>query len=127
MLHTYTTNQAYTFEALGGFLMNNNEVNAESLADNVEVTCMNDRNSYDYMTERRKSGAFVHTAEAVAVYWLCSWINAEMHYCYGHNYSYCTYKQVKRFNDLHNKSIDKVLKLLTEIIEAERKELDRFD
>lgn len=111
------TNQNYTFEALGGYLMNNNSVNAGSLADNIEVTCDNDRTAYEFMTNNR------HSVESVAKMWICTWVNAEIRYCYGHEGYYCTYKQIKRFNELHNNSLDEVMRLLCDYIKWERKEL----
>lgn len=110
------TNIKYTFEVLDGYLMDNNSVNVDSLAENIEVVCENDRSesAYNQMKNTRVPAA------KVAVNWVCTWINAEIRWCYGHCGYVCTWEQVKKFNRLHNNSIDDVLAVLTAYITEQR-------
>ena len=49
------TNANYTNEILGGYLMNNNHINIESLADQVDVLASNTKTYYyERLNTRRK-------------------------------------------------------------------------
>lgn len=109
------TKQEYTFEILGGFLMNDNSVNAEYLADNIHVSVTSwGIEWYDAVKNCKKP-------LSLAKNMLCSWINSMLDWHGYKNYT-CTYKQVKRFDDLHNNSINDTLDLIVDMIVADQKE-----
>jgi len=110
------TNAAYTNEILAGYLMNNNRVNVESLADNIWITMYHDRrtNEEAIHNTRRKP-------RSVAIEGLMNWINLNLPY-YGYEGFYATNKQVMKFDREHGGSLEEVLDELENWIIAERNE-----
>lgn len=110
------TNANYTNEILGGYLMDNNSVNVESLVENIWITVINTRSLYDDIFNSRRK------IRNIAINQLMFWIDENLKYN-GYNGYYATNKQVMKFNTEHNNSLDKVLDELVEYIENERKEI----
>lgn len=109
------TNANYTNEILGGYLMDNNSVNVESLAENIWITAVNTRSLYDdIFNTRRKS-------RNIAINQLMYWIDENLKYN-GYRGYYATNKQVMKWDKEHNNSLEKVLDALVEYIALERLE-----
>lgn len=110
------TRAEFTNEVLAGWLMNNNEVNAGSLAENIWITAINTRHLYDEITQntRRK-------IRNIAITLLMYWIDENIKYN-GHAGYYATNKQVMNFDKNHGGSLEKVLDELTKYIIEEREE-----
>ena len=114
------TNVNYTNEVLGDYLMENNSVNVESLADNIWITAINNRATYEeivYNTRRK--------IRDIAISCLMNWIDENLKYS-GYAGYYATNKQVMKFDKEHNNSLEKVLDLIVSWIEIEREDLEQF-
>lgn len=110
------TNINYTYEILGGYLMSNNEVNAESLAD--DIRWYGDAREHLYnecFNTRRKT-------RNVAIEWMMDFINNQMREDYRYRGYYATNQQVIKFDREHNGSLEKMLDILEEHIKDEREE-----
>lgn len=103
------TKQEFTFEVLGGYLMDNNRLNVEYLASEIDVCCCNWYDSWNYAVDKK------HDPKKVAINWVCTWINWMLDYIGYKRYS-CTWQQVKKFNAQHDNGVDKVVDILTENI-----------
>ena len=99
------TNANYTNEILGGYLMNNNRINVESLADQVDVLAVN---------TRRKPRNIANDE-------LMFWINTELKYN-GYAGYYATNKQVMKFDKEHGGDLEKVLDIIEGYIITTREE-----
>lgn len=108
------TNQNYTFEILGGFVMSNNNINVEYLADQIDIVCWNEHELYNLVTEKRRR------AESIAKNYICSFINIELGFAGYKNY-YCTYAQVKKYFKDHGDGLQKVIDILVNHINEYRK------
>ena len=111
------TNATYTGEILGGYLMPNNHINIESLADQVDVLAVNTRSYYEErMNTRRK-------VRNIAIDELMFWINTELKYN-GYEGYYATNKQVMKFDREHGGDLEKVLDILESYIAVTREEME---
>jgi hypothetical protein len=109
------TDQEKTFEILGGYLMNNNELNIEYFADQVEIIASNTRFLYeDRFNTRRK-------LRNIAITELMFFIDQELYYS-GYEGFYATSKQVMKWDSEHGYGLEKVLDILEENILRDREE-----
>lgn len=109
------TNMNYTNEILGGYLMDNNEVNAGYLAD--EIRWYGDAREHLYnecFNTRRKT-------RNVAINWMMDFINDKLK-DWGYRGYYATNQQVMKFDREHGNSLEKMLDILEEHIKEEREE-----
>lgn len=109
------TNANYTNEILGGYLMNNDHINIESLANQVDVLAVNTRRYYD---ERRNTRRKIRN---IAIDELMFWINTELKYN-GYPGYYATNAQVMKFDKDHGGDLEKVLDKVVEYIQITRDE-----
>ena len=111
------TNTNYTSEILGGYLMNNDHINVEYLANMVDVLAVNTRSYYEErMNTRRK-------IRNIAIGELMFWINTELKYN-GYEGYYATNKQVMKFDREHGGDLEKVLDILESYIATTREEME---
>lgn len=111
------TNEAYTNEILGGYLMNNNHINIESLADQIDVLAVNTKNYYlERLNTRRKT-------RNIAIAEMMFWINTELKYN-GYAGYYATNKQVMKFDKEHGGDLEKVLDIIEKYIIITREEME---
>lgn len=109
------TNQNYTYEILGGYLMNNNELNIEYFAHLVEITAENTKQLYfERFNTRRK-------IRNIAINELMYFINQELKFSGYENY-YASNKQVMKWDQEHGHGLEKVLGLLENSIQETRDE-----
>ena len=109
------TDQEKTFEILGGYLMNNNELNIEYFADQVEIIASNTRFLYeDRFNTRRK-------LRNIAITELMFFIDQELYYS-GYEGFYATNKQVMKWDSEHGYGLEKVLDILEQNILTDRSE-----
>lgn len=107
------TNQNYTFEILGGYLMDNNEVNAEYLAEQVidYAERIADRYNECFNTRRKPRN--------VAIEWLMDFINRQLKNS-GYVGFYASNAQVMAFDRKHGGSLERVLDIIEEEVKTER-------
>lgn len=110
------TKREFTFEILGGYLMNDNRVNVEYLAHCVEVVCENERRNYDEMLNRRRK------ARSVSIEWLRDFINGELGFAGYKGYT-ATNAQLIAFDRKHGGGLERVLDKVTAHINARRAEV----
>lgn len=111
------TNTNYTSEILGGYLMNNDHINIEYLATQVDVLAVNTRSYYEErMNTRRK-------IRNIAIGELMFWINTELKYS-GYPGYYATNAQVMKFDREHGGDLEKVLDILESYIAITREEME---
>ena len=102
-----------TYFILGGYLMNDNEVNVEYLAHLVSVTADNTESLYrERFNTRRKPFN-------LAICELKYFIDTELKYSGFEGY-YCTNKQLMQFDADHNGSLTKVVEAVAEAITCTR-------
>ena len=111
------TNANYTNEILGAYLMNNNTINVESLADQVDVLAINTRNYYEERLNTRRK------IRNIAIDELMFWINTELKYS-GYPGYYATNAQVMKFDREHGGSLEKVLDIVEKYILITREEME---
>lgn len=105
------TNQNYTFEILGGYLMDNNEVNAEYLASEIIDTAEGIERLYnECFNTRRKT-------RNIAIEWLIFFVNNQLVNAGYRNYC-VNNAQLMNFDKKHGGSLERVL----DIVEAEVKQ-----
>ncbi len=106
------TNTTYTSEIIDGYRMNNGDINVEYFVDEITVTAINDRLSWEGITNKRR------TAESVAKDWICRYINT-MLYNHGYRGYSCTYPQIKKAFAHQLKTIESAV---IDAVNAERSE-----
>ena len=104
-----------TYFILGGYLMNNNEVNVEYLTHLVSVTADNTESLYKERFNTRRKPFNLAICE------LKYFIDAELKYNGFEGY-YCTNKQLMQFDADHNGSLTAVLKAVESDIITARNE-----
>ena len=109
------TNQNYTFEVLGGYLDYNNRVNAEYLADSIEVVFVNDCEQYAELLNNRRR------ARSLAIDWLMRFVNMELGFAGYKGYT-ATNAQVMNFDRQHGGGLERVLDNVTAYINDYRRE-----
>lgn len=109
------TNQNYTFEILGGYLMSDNTLNIEYLAHLVDITADNTKELYDDRFNTRRK------IRNIAINELMYFINKELYFA-GYEHYYATNKQVMKWDSEHGYGLEKVLDLLVESIQTTRDE-----
>lgn len=107
------TNQNYTYEILAGYLKNDGHLNIESLAENINITAVNDRNQYEEIFNKRRK------VRNIAINQLMYWINENLKYS-GYAGYYATNEQVMKFDKEHYRDLEKVLDILVDYIKIER-------
>ena len=111
------TEKTKTYEILSGYLMNNNRINIEYLADQIMIISDNEYSLYkERFNTRRK-------IRNIAINELMFFINQELKYS-GYAGYYATSKQVINFDKEHGGDIEKVLDIVEENIERTRKECE---
>lgn len=109
------TNANYTNEILGGYLMNNDHINIESLANQIDVLAVNTRRYYEERLNTRRK------IRNIAINEMMFWINTELKYN-GYTGYYATNKQVMKFDQDHGGDLEKVLDIVVEYIKITREE-----
>lgn len=109
------TNQEKTFEILGGYLMNNNELNIEYFADQVDIIASNTKFLYDDRFNTRRK------LRNIAISEMMYFIDQELYFS-GYEGYYATSKQVMKWDQEHGGGLEKVLDILEECILREREE-----
>lgn len=109
------TKENYTYEILGGYLMNNDHINIESLADQIDVLAVNTRHMYDEKLNTRRK------IRNIAISELMFWINTELKYS-GYPGYYATNAQVMKFDKDHGGDLEKVLDIIEKYIKITRDE-----
>lgn len=110
------TNINYTNEVLGGYLMDNNEVNVEYLADEIKWHGNSKEHLYnECFNTRRKT-------RNVAIEWMMDFINTKLA-DWGYRGYYATNKQVMKFDRDHGNSLETMLDILEAYIITEREEV----
>lgn len=109
------TSKTNTYFILGGYLMNNNEVNSEYLAHLVSVTADNTEALYNERKNTRR------TPFNIAVSELKYFIDTELKYNGFEGY-YCTNKQLMQFDAEHGNTLTEVLKIVEADILTARSE-----
>ena len=111
------TDKNKTYEILGGYLMDNNHINIESLADEIMILSDNTKNLYfERFNTRRK-------IRNIAINELMFFIDTHLNY-FGYPGYYATSKQVIDFSKEHGGDIEKVLDIVEKNIEITRKECE---
>lgn len=89
----------YTFEILGGYLMNNNELNVEYFIHCVQITAENNKPTYDllYSDKRKKS-------LNIALEWVLYFIDQELSFSGYKGYT-ATIKHLQAFEKEHTSLI----------------------
>ena len=105
------TNQNFTHEILGGYLMSNDKLNVEYLAEQVYTVAINTRYIYDKIRNNRIKPI------SIAKCAICEFVNAALNYNGYH--TVCTYRQITNFK----RDIDKVIEILENRFKEERLEL----
>jgi len=109
------TNQDYTYEILGGYLMSNNELNIEYFAHLVNITAENTEELYyERFNTRRKR-------RNIAINEMMFFINQEL-YFNGYETYFATNQQVMKWDKEHNNGLEKVLDIVEESIQTTRDE-----
>ena len=109
------TNKAYTEEILGGYLMNDNKLNVDYLADVVWITVVNDRVYRNQITTARTKN------RNIAIMQLRNFVDFELSFA-GYRGYYCTNEQLIHFDREHGGSLEAVLDILENWIDELRKE-----
>ena len=110
------TNQNYTNEILGGYLMNNNRLNTEYLFLQVDIYTSNTKRLYDFMHEKNRM-----KVRNVAIALLKSFVDSELCFAGYRGYE-CTNAQLIKFDKEHENGLTEVLDMLETWIIKERKE-----
>ena len=111
------TDKKKTYEILSGYLMNNNHVNIEYLADQIILISDNESRLYhERFNTRRKT-------RNIAINELMFFIDTELKYS-GYPGYYATNKHVTDFSKEHGGDLEKVLDIVEENIERTRKECE---
>ena len=109
-----------TFEILGGYLMSNNHINTEYLADQVYIYGMNTYNQYLLIQHSRMK------PRNIAICWLKGFIDQELKFA-GYPAYYCNNYQLKQFDYEHSNGLDRVLDIVEQEIADYRTELKQFE
>lgn len=110
------TNQERTYEILNGYLMSNNHINIESLAEEIIINAVNDRQLYEErMNNTRRK------IRNIAISELLTYINICLEW-YGYRGYYATSKQLIKYDREHGGDLEKVLDYIVDNIQAERAE-----
>lgn len=104
-----------TYEILGGYLMNNNELNIEYFAHLVSITADNTRNYYEERFNTRRK------IRNIAISEMMFFINQELKFSGYENY-YATNQQVMKWDKEHNNGLEKALDIIVEDIKATRED-----
>lgn len=110
------TNQNFTNEILGGYLMNNDRLNTEYLFLQVDIHTSNTRKLYDFMHEKNRM-----KVRNVAISLLKSFVDSELRFAGYVGYE-CTSKQLMKFDKEHGNGLMEVLDMIETWIIEERKE-----
>ena len=106
------TNQTHTHEILNGWLMSDNNLNVESVVDNIRVEMVNTRHLWDRIRNRRIK------PESIAKSAICEWVNSQLTW---HGYkTVCTWRQIASYGH----DIDKVISGVIQCVIDERTEMD---
>lgn len=109
------TNTNYTSEILAGYLMNDDRINVEYLADQIDILASNTEMYYfERLNTRRK-------IRNIAINELMFFINTELKFSGRCGY-YATNKQVMKFDKEHGGDLEKVLDILEGYIRTTREE-----
>ena len=109
------TSTIYTNEILSGYLMDNNRINVEYLADQIDMVASNEENYYfERLNTRRK-------IRNIAIGELMFFINRELNFS-GYRGYYATNEQVMKFDKEHGGDLEKVLDILEDYIKTTREE-----
>lgn len=109
-----------TFEILGGYLMSNDHLNTEYLADQVYIYGSNTYNQYLLITHSRMK------SRNIALCWLKGLINQELNFA-GYPGFYCNNYQLKQFDYQHSNGLNRVLDIVEKWITDYRQELKQFE
>lgn len=111
------TSKEKTYEILGGYLMSNNELNAEYLASEIIADADNTESCYKEMREntRRKP-------RNIAISFMLGYIRTCLDWYYPERGYYATSKQCIQFDREHGGSLERVLDIVEEHIKEERAE-----
>ena len=109
------TNQAFTFQVLGGYLTDAGRVDVEWMADAIQLDCMNTERLYRAALDKRRK------ARSVAVEFLMDFVNNGLKFA-GHAGYTATNAQVMRFDRQHGGGLERVLDEVEEYITAYRAE-----
>ena len=109
------TNINYTNEILGGYLMDNNEVNEEYLAEQII--------DYGDGRERLYNECFNTRGKTrnVAINWMMDFINDKLQ-DWGYRGYYATNQQVMKFDREHGNSLERMLDIVEAHVKEEREE-----
>lgn len=110
------TNQKYTNEILGGYLMNNDRLNTEYLFLQVDIHTSNTKKLYEFMHEKNRM-----KIRNVAISLLKSFVDSELRFAGYAGYE-CTNKQLMKFDKEHGNGLTEVLDIIEAWIIEERKE-----
>lgn len=110
------TNQKYTNEILGGYLMNNGRLNTEYLFLQVDIHTTNTKKLYEFMHEKNRM-----KVRNVAIGLLKSFVNCELRFAGYAGYE-CTNQQLMKFDKEHGNGLTEVLDMIEAWIIEERKE-----
>lgn len=111
------TDKKKTYEILGGYLMENNHINIESLADEIMILSDNTRKLYEERFNTRRK------TRNIAINEMMVFIDTHLEYS-GYPGYYATSKQVINFSKEHGGDLEKVLDIVEENIERTRKECE---
>lgn len=112
------TNQNYTNEILGGYLMNNNRINTEYLFLQVDIHTSNTEKLYKFMHEKNRM-----KVRNVAICLLKAFVDSELKFAGYRGYE-CTNAQLIKFDKEHGNGLTEVLDMLETWIVEERKEME---
>lgn len=111
---TMRTDKNKTFEILSGYVMQNNHINIEWLADQIMLYTDNERRFYEERFNTRRK------TRNIAINELMYFINSELKYS-GYVGYYATNKQVMDFDREHAGDLEKVLDILEQNVIETRK------
>ncbi len=109
------TNINYTYEVLGGYLMDNNKVNAGYLAEEIKDHGWTYENLYNECFNTRRK------PRNVAINWMMDFINKQL-VNNGYRGYYATNQQVMKFDKQHG-GLEDVLDILEAGIKQEREDV----
>lgn len=110
------TNQNFTNEILGGYLMNNDRLNIEYLFLQVDIHTSNTEKLYKFMHEKNRM-----KIRNVAICLLKAFVDSELRFAGYAGYE-CTNQQLIKFDKEHENSLTEVLDMIEAWIIEERKE-----
>ena len=110
------TKKAYTYEILGGYLMDNNKLNVGYLVDLVKMTGDNTEKLYNMIKETRIK------PRNVAITWTKYFVDMELKFNGYEKYT-CTNSHLMDFDMEHGETLSEVIDIIEKYIIEERIEL----